>query len=182
MERFYQEVGTAYFWISVVGVGTAVGVLSTLITKMAPRLGLSLLFWWRIRRNSASANQSQREKDFRANVRVVESQPALISSFLIRAYALFIFGAAVCVLGVWGFFLDVTVDSVLLYGAKSVASEWWRKFDVYTRVIFTLTAGVQFLKLANQRYLIATIAEERLMERGLEKPTAAASPVPPSAP
>lgn len=182
MERFFQEVGTAYFWIMVVGVGTAVSLLSTLITKLVPRLGVGLAFWCRVRTKAATESQSHWEREFRAKVSVVASQPALIGSYLIRAYVLYICGAALSLLGLLGLFTAITPESVLLYGPKFSWSWWLDTFHGFVKVIFFITFGVQIIKLANQRYLIATLAEERLMDRGLEKLTLAASPAPPSAP
>ena len=182
MDKFLQEVANPYFWYATFGVGIAVNLLSSLITKLAPRFGLSLVFWWSVRTKRATENQSQREKKFWAKVAVVASQPALISSFLVRAYALYICGATICVLGVWGLFLAVSIDVVLFYGAKYSWSWWWGMFNGYVQAILILTIAVQVLKLANQRYLISTIAEERLMELGLEKLTAEVSREHPRAP
>ncbi len=181
MEQFFQEVSTPYFWLAVVGVGIAVNLLSSLIAKLAPRLGIGVVFWWRVRTKLATENQSQREKEFRAKVSVVANQPALIGSFLIRAYALYLCGAAICLLGLWGFGLAIIVDGTLIYGPKHSLSWWWGMFDGYAKAILAFTFGIQALKLANQRYLIATIAEERVMESGRKKLTEAASPAPPSA-
>ena len=182
MERFFQEVGTLYFWLAVVGVGIVVNLLSSLITKLAPRFGVGLTFWWRVRANKATPNQSQKEKEFRAKVRVVASQPALISSFLIRAYALFICGAVLCGLGLWSFFIAVSVDYVLLFGAKYSYPWWWGVFDQFSRSVFILTFGSQIFERANQRYLISTFAEEKLLGEGLEKLTSVALPEPRSLP
>ena len=174
MERFLQEASTLYFWLAAFGVGIAVNLISTLIQKLVPRFGIGLIFWWRVRARAATESQSQWEKEFRAKVSVVASQPALISSYLIRAYVLYVCGAAVSLVGVLGLFIAITHESVLLYGPKYSWSWWLDTFGGFVKVIFFITLGIQIIKLANQRYLIATIAEERLMDSGLEQLTSEA--------
>ena len=157
-------------------------MISKLIEKIVPRFGISIAFWWRIRAKVSLENQSQREKDFRAKITVVASQPTLISSYLLRAYVLYLCGVAMSILGVLMFFVGASPDAVSIYGPKYSWSWWFQTFGELVKVVFFISLGVQIIKLGNQRYLIATIAEERLMDKGLEKLTSAASPAPPSAP
>lgn len=79
-------------------------------------------------------------------------------------------------------FVGASPDIILIYGPKYSWGWWFETFGGLIKVIFFVTLGVQIIKSGNQRFLIATIAEERLMSRGLEKLTSAASPAPPSAP
>ena len=71
MGQFFQKANTLYFWLAVVGVGVLVNLLSSLISWLTPPFGLNLEFWWQVRFNKATENQSQREKEFRAKVNVV---------------------------------------------------------------------------------------------------------------
>ena len=79
-------------------------------------------------------------------------------------------------------FVGASPDSILIYGPKYSWGWWFETFRGLIKVIFFVTLGVQIIKSGNQRFLIATIAEERLMSRGLEKITAEASRVPPLSP
>ena len=180
MERFYQEIATLHFWVSVVGVGVAINLLTALIAKLVPGIGVNLTYWWRLRNQRSSELQSQKEKLFRLKVNVVAREPALISSFLLIGFVLLIFSATLLLLSLWGFFIAIFEDNVRLFGPKFSFAWWWGQFDLYSGVILGATVGVQIFKIANQRVLIAMLAEDRLMKDGLNRINAVASPLPPS--
>ena len=182
MDRFLQEASTSYFWLAAVGVGVLVSLLSSLISKLAPRFGLSLTFWWKARSDKDAKNQSQRVKEIRAIVTVVAGQPALVSSFLIRAYSMFVCGAILCGLGLWSFFVAIVIDYVLWFGPRYSGFWWLGIFQQFSQPVFILTVGFQIFKRANERYLISTFAEEKLLDEGLKKLTLAALPEPRSLP
>ena len=169
MEKFPSEMATLYFWVAVVGVGIAVNLISSAITRFVPGLMSHLAFRWRRRSDKAEEQRSLQALELREAAKIVASQPSLISPFLLRAYVLFLVGAVGFLIGMFSFFIALDPAVALMYGTKYSLGWWTETVDRFLKAIFFFVLSVQVFKMANYRYLIATIAEETIFDAAVKK-------------